>query len=69
MDQIRIVDAYITLGQMLKKAGWIDTGGQAREALRKLDVSVNGERESRRGRKLYPGDTVVIEGRSYAVMR
>jgi ribosome-associated protein len=52
----------ITLGQLLKKADIIATGGQAKHFLSEVDVKVNGERETRRGRKLAPGDTVEIPG-------
>ena len=53
---------HITLGQLLKLAGAIDSGGEARPYLEAHPVEVNGEPESRRGRKLRPGDTIQIEG-------
>lgn len=49
---------YITLGQLLKETGIIDTGGMAKWFLAEHEVFVNGELENRRGRKLYPGDEV-----------
>lgn len=49
---------YITLGQLLKEVGIIDTGGMAKWFLAEHEVFVNGELENRRGRKLYPGDEV-----------
>lgn len=52
---------YITLGQMLKEVGLIDTGGMAKHFLAERMVKVNGEREDRRGRKLYDGDEIEIE--------
>ena len=60
MQEIKLIGEYITLGQVLKIAGIIDAGGQARGFLESVEVRVNGERESRRGRKLYPGDRVAI---------
>jgi ribosome-associated protein len=48
----------IRLGQLLKLAGVIDAGGEAKELLAGGDVLVNGEAESRRGRQLHPGDVV-----------
>ncbi|MBQ6451191.1 MAG: S4 domain-containing protein YaaA [Solobacterium sp.] len=58
---------YITLQQFLKMTGIADTGGQAKYLVKELDITVNGEPEDRRGRKLYPGDIVVVEGRKFVV--
>ncbi|KRL01656.1 S4 domain-containing protein YaaA [Liquorilactobacillus capillatus] len=51
---------YITLGQFLKIAGIIDSGGQAKWFLQENEIFVNGELETRRGRKLYAGDKVEV---------
>ncbi len=59
--------AYITLSQFLKKTGIAATGGQAKYLVKELDITVNGEKEDRRGRKLYSGDEVIIDGRKYIV--
>ena len=48
----------IRLGQLLKLAGAVDAGGELRDFLAEVDVTVNGERELRRGRQLHPGDVV-----------
>lgn len=48
----------IRLGQLLKLADVVDSGGEARELLESGAVSVNDEIESRRGRQLHPGDVV-----------
>jgi len=64
---IQLKTPYITLGQLLKLTDWISSGGEAKTAVKTLKISVNGEREDRRGRKLYPGDTVTIEGKSYTL--
>ena len=58
---------FITLQQFLKMTGIADTGGQAKYLVKELDITVNGEPEDRRGRKLYPGDIVVVEGRKFVV--
>lgn len=60
-EAINITTEYITLGQFLKEAGIIDTGGMAKWFLSEFAVEVNGEEEVRRGRKLYPGDVVEVE--------
>ncbi len=49
----------IRLGQLLKLAGWVDSGGEARAFLASGVVLVNGAPETRRGRQLRPGDDVV----------
>lgn len=60
---IKIQTPYLTLGQALKEAAVIDSGGQAKWFLAEIPVFINDEQEpeERRGRKLYPGDTVYIE--------
>ncbi len=53
---------FLTLGQLLKWETLIETGGEAKLFLAEHTVLVNGERDERRGRKLRPGDTVLISG-------
>ncbi len=53
---------HITLGQLLKVAGIIGTGGEAKFYLAETVVMVNGEPEQRRGRKLRPGDRIQAPG-------
>jgi ribosome-associated protein len=48
----------IRLGQLLKLADLVDSGGEARDLLEREAVLVNDERETRRGRQLHPGDVV-----------
>ncbi|WP_077623780.1 S4 domain-containing protein YaaA [Sediminibacillus massiliensis] len=60
-EQIEISTEYIQLGQFLKLANVLETGGMVKLFLAEYEVYVNGELESRRGRKLYPGDSVDIE--------
>lgn len=58
---IQIDDAMITLGQFLKHANIISSGGMAKPFLSDTAIWVNGEPENRRGKKLYPGDSIKIE--------
>jgi ribosome-associated protein len=58
--QIRIRGEMIRLGQLLKLADLVDSGGEARDLLEDEEVLVNGEREARRGRQLHPGDVVSV---------
>ncbi len=49
-----------TLGQALKAAGLVGTGGEAKVLIQAGEVSVNGEVETRRGRRLEEGDVVEV---------
>lgn len=69
MTEIKITTEYITLGQFLKFANIIDFGGEAKMFLLSNDVYVNGEIESRRGRKLRGGEQVTVQGRTYLVSK
>ncbi len=63
MKEIEISTEYITLGQFLKLADCIDSGGQAKLFLAEAKVLINGEPDNRRGRKLYKDDRVEVEGK------
>lgn len=60
MKEIKIDTEFITLGQFLKLAEVIQTGGMAKWFLGEYVVFVNDEQDQRRGRKLYSGDRVNI---------
>ena len=60
MKKVEITTEYITLGQLLKFTGIIRSGALAKEFLATNSVLVNGEKEDRRGRKLYKGYIVVV---------
>ena len=55
-----ITTAFIKLDSMLKAVNIAGSGGEAKLMISDGDVEVNGEKELRRGRKLYPGDTVAV---------
>ncbi len=57
---VRIRGETITLGQLLKLEGVIDSGAEVKTLLSTERVLVNGEREARRGRKLHIGDIVQV---------
>ncbi|UNK70959.1 RNA-binding S4 domain-containing protein [Microbacterium sp. H1-D42] len=67
IDDIAVEGDVIRLGQFLKFAGLLDSGGNAKEAIIDGYVSVNGETERRRGRQLRAGDLVTFEGRTVRV--
>ncbi|MFD1040322.1 S4 domain-containing protein YaaA [Virgibacillus byunsanensis] len=67
-EPIEIDTEYITLGQFIKLANIFESGGIVKAFLNDQGVLVNGEREHRRGRKLYPNDVVEVESAgSYVV--
>ena len=67
MTDIEIRGDTIRLGQLLKLAGLVGAGGEAKELLAAEQVRVNGEVETRRGRQLHPGDEVTVGGESVRV--
>lgn len=62
MDSIYIKDEFIKLGQAMKLAGLIDSGLEAKIVIQNGEVKVNGEVDTRRGKKLVPGDIFEYEG-------
>lgn len=69
METVRIKDEYIKLGQAMKLSGIAQSGVDAKELIQEGLVTVNGEMEVRRGRKLYPGDTFSYDGESVEIKR
>ena len=67
MEKFRIKDEFIKLGQAMKATGMCDTGSQAKEVITGGEVTVNGETDTRRGRKLYPGDQFSFAGRTVEI--
>lgn len=59
---ITIKDEFIKLGQALKLAGLVSSGVDAKFIIQDGLVKVNGETDTRRGKKLYSGDTFEYEG-------
>ena len=60
MREVPIRGEMIRLGELLKLAGIVGTGGEAKHLLASTEVRVNGELESRRGRQLRSGDEVLV---------
>lgn len=67
MKSITIRDEYITLGQFLKFAGIVGSGIDAKMVIQDGMVKVNGEVETRRGKKLRSGDQVEFEKDIYVI--
>ena len=65
--KIEINTEYIKLDSALKYAGIAENGAHAKEMILDGEVLVNGEKELRRGKKLYKGDTIKILGEEYVI--
>ena len=68
MKAVEIDDDYIKLGQLLKLAGFVSSGVEAKIVIQNEEVSVNGETDTRRGRKIYPQDVVEYQGQQVTVI-
>ena len=67
IDDVSIGGEIIRLGQFLKFAGVLDSGGNVKEAIIDGYVCVNGEVDRRRGRQLQLGDIISFGGRTVRV--
>jgi len=69
MEVITLREEFIKLGQALKAAGLVEDGVEAKIEIQSGNVMVNGEVDTRRGRKLYDGDTVTYEGQTIKIQK
>ncbi|HIW95210.1 MAG TPA: RNA-binding S4 domain-containing protein [Candidatus Corynebacterium gallistercoris] len=60
LPEVPIRDEEIRLGQFIKLANLVETGGIAKEVIASGSVQVNGSTDTRRGKVLRPGDEVTI---------
>ncbi|MDE6363115.1 MAG: RNA-binding S4 domain-containing protein [Lachnospiraceae bacterium] len=67
MEEVRIKDAYIKLGQALKLAGLVESGVDAKYVIQNEQVKVNGQVETQRGKKLIENDEVCFEGNTFVI--
>jgi len=61
-------EEFIKLGQFMKKAAMVGSGADAKIFITEGEVLVNGEVETRRGKKLVPGDVVSFDGEEAKVV-
>lgn len=59
---LKASEDYIKLGQALKAAGLVESGADAKQVIQDGYVKVNGETDTRRGRKIHDGDVVEYDG-------
>jgi ribosome-associated protein len=69
MLEVKIKDEYIKLGQLLKLAGLVGSGVDAKMVILDGLVTVNGQPEYQRGKKISAGDIVSFNGETVKVIR
>lgn len=67
--KLREGEDFIKLGQALKAAGLVDSGIDAKEVIQQELVMVDGEIETRRGRKLYDGAEVIYDDEKISIQK
>lgn len=68
MREFKIKDDFIKLGQLLKAAGLVDSGVEAKFLIQDGEVMLNGVVETQRGKKIVPGDVVSFNGEQVKVI-
>lgn len=69
METITLREDFIKLGQALKAAGLVESGVEAKMVILDGQVSVNGQVELQRGKKLYDGDVVSFQGEEIRIVK
>lgn len=69
MEVIKLRDEFIKLGQALKAANLVEYGVEAKYVIQDGEVLVNGEVDTRRGRKLYDGDVISFHGEEIKIVK
>lgn len=67
MEVVHLKDGYIKLGQALKAANLVESGADAKAVIQEGLVMVNGEVDTRRGKKLVEGDIVEYNGNAVKI--
>ena len=69
MIEIKLRDEFIKLGQALKAANLVQDGVEAKFVIQDGLVTVNGEVDPRRGKKLYDGDVISYQGEEVKIVK
>lgn len=67
LEKVKISTEYIKLEQMMKLAGVVGSGSDAKHIISEGSVTVNGNVELQRGKKLRSGDIIEFEGKRYII--
>lgn len=68
MTEFKLKGEYITLGQLIKVLGLVGSGGMVKAFLADKEITLNGEKENRRGKKLFLGDVLIIQNKNYKIV-
>lgn len=69
MEEIKLREDFIKLGQALKAAGLVESGVDAKFEIQSGNVMVNGQVETQRGKKLFDGDIVSFQGEKIIIIK
>ena len=69
MQELKLRDEYIKLGQALKVSGMVSSGIDAKIVIREGMVKVNGQTELQRGKKLYDGALIEFQGEMVRIVK
>lgn len=69
VEEIIIRDDFIKLGQAVKAAGLVESGVEAKIIIQEGQVTVNGQVETQRGKKLIGGEVVEYNGSKILIKR
>lgn len=69
MEEIKLREEFLKLGQALKAAGLVDNGVEAKIEIQEGNVLVNGEVDTRRGKKLVDGDVISFNGQEVRIVK
>lgn len=69
MEEIKLRDEFIKLGQALKAANLVESGVEAKFVIQDGLVKLNGNVETQRGKKLYDGDIVEFNGETIKIVK
>lgn len=67
MVKIKIKTEFIKLGQFLKYSGVVSMGSECKDFIENNCIKVNSNTEKQRGKKLFPGDLIEINGEKYLI--
>lgn len=68
MEEFKLKDEFIKLGQLLKATGMVESGVEAKIVIQDGEVTLNGAVETQRGKKVAAGDVVSFDGKHIKVV-
>jgi len=68
MEEFKLKDEFIKLGQLLKATGMVESGVEAKIVIQDGEVKLNGAVETQRGKKVVAGDVVSFDGKQIKVV-